>query len=886
MTDDQSTGANALRRQAEARLTDRRHAAENLGLEETKSLVQELRVHQVELELQNEELRRIQSQLEQSRARFSRLFNDAPIGYLTLDGSGLVLQSNKTFMDMVQADIDSLLGKPFTNFVAAEDKNPFWSRYRAFFNRPSGKIIELKVARKDGSTFFARLEGRLEEPEETGAGEKKQPAMMLVVSDVTEERASKNNMEKQARFLQSLLSAIPSPVFYKDRNGRYLGGNEAFEDLIGKPLEQIVGKTVHELWPTRHGADYHEKDLELLESPGKQRYEHTVVDAAGASRDMVFHKSSFLDADMEVAGIVGVIQDVTARKKAEDELRRKLEINAAMAELAETLLSGATMEDTSFLVLKKAQALTGSPYGFTGYFDRQTGHLRSPTLSRDIWTECDLPEKSITFQEFNGLWGWVLKNGKPLLTNRPTQDQRSTGAPVGHIPIDRFLAAPVLIENRTMGIIALCNSEHDYTANDLSVIERLAALFGLSIQRMWAEEDIRAAKEAAEAANLAKSNFLATMSHEIRTPMNAILGFTDLTLDSDITTRQRENLEIVRTSAQHLLNLLNDILDLSKIEAGRVELEENAFNLSDVLEEAARTLSIRATNKGLGFSHRLAPSLPAEVIGDRRRLHQVLFNLIGNAIKFTEKGEVKVDAAAENSTPDKIEVHFTVEDTGIGIPAPKQLEIFDPFTQADSSTTRLYGGTGLGLAISRKLVETMGGVIWVESEEGRGSVFHFTAPFTKISPQESLRPSPPGAVNPAPAAAKTSPILVLLVEDNRINQKLAKAFLEKKGCRALTAESGLQALQILKRETVDLVLMDIEMPGMNGLDAARVIRDLEENTGRRTPIIALTAHAMKGDRERFIASGMDDYLSKPLDSAALYRIIDRYSAAKENDATN
>lgn len=406
-------------------------------------------------------------------------------------------------------------------------------------------------------------------------------------------------------------------------------------------------------------------------------------------------------------------------------------------------------------------------------------------------------------------------------------------------------------------------------------------------------KELDAARTRAEEVTRAKGEFLASISHDIRTPMNAVMGMTELALQGKLAPQQRHYVEAARDSANAAVALINDILEFSRGEAGRIELDRVEFELRPLIQDTIRSLEIRARQKGLKLISQTAPQVPEHVIGDPERLRRIVVNLVANAIKFTQTGEVVFRGEIEpKARADGIvELHFSVRDTGIGIPAERQAAIFEVFAQAEASTSRIYGGTGLGLAICAQLVELMGGKIWVESEAGHGSTFHFTAKFNLpqnmseavlADAKTTKRRERPASTRKITRAER--PLRVLVVDDIPINRELAGEFLRRRGHRVAFAVTGQEALALLQQQAFDAVLMDLEMPEMGGSEATRLIRQSERKTGVHLPIIAMTGHASPADAEASLAAGMDAWISKPIDFGRLFAVVEQEANAEETEA--
>lgn len=620
------------------------------------------------------------------------------------------------------------------------------------------------------------------------------------------------------------------------------------------------------------------------------------------------HNVPIYDQAGQYIAMEGIARDITERKNSEESLSWEAGVNASIVDILQALILSASIDEISSIVLEHAKKITGSKYGYAGYIDEDSGCLVSATLTRDIWDACNIAGKNEVFEKFNGLWGWVLSTKSSVLTNQPAGDSRSSGIPEGHITIVRFLSAPALIGDTLLGQVALANSHRDYTQEDLELVERLASFYALAIHRRRADKELQEAREAAERANTElrdinlhleettvwvkemaaqamlankfKSEFLANMSHEIRTPLNSILGMTELLSDSQLDEQQQKLAGIVRDSSYWLLNVINDILDFSKIEAGKMTIDEICFSIPSLFRDIANLLEVKAREKSLFLATSTDPDIPPVLYGDPGRIRQILLNLVSNAIKFTDQGGVLLSATSESCNDEACTVRFEIEDTGIGLTGEDVDRVFQPFVQADGSITRKFGGTGLGLTISRRLVELMGGAIGVQSESGKGSTFWFTLPL--VVAEDTENSGAPVVATPSLEAEKAGVAgdgaLILLAEDNPTSRELTLLQLAKLGYKADVAGNGREAVEAVAKGAPPyaLVLMDCQMPQMDGLEATRMIRKMELESGRRTPIIAITAHAMKGDREQCLVAGMDDYISKPVLLEQLRSVIGRW----------
>ena len=609
--------------------------------------------------------------------------------------------------------------------------------------------------------------------------------------------------------------------------------NPAAVRILGSNSDRIIGRHIHDIIEYRDSAD---ETISLDEWPIYkglgQRTAYKDIEAIfvrqDQSRVIVGITSTPLYRGDEVAGCLVVLRDITVRRQAEQDLLR---INKAVESASDAI----AIVD-----------VTNRPIYHNKAFVRLFGY---------------------TVYELNAAGGPSIMCADPAVGSEVLDANQQGHSWTGEV---EMLGSDGRAVQILLGADCITD-EHGTTVGFVRIYTDIT-------ERKQAEEKLRKAKEAAEAGDRAKSDFLSTMSHEIRTPMNGVIGMTGLLMETPLSPEQREYVSTIRTSGDCLLKIINDILDFSKIEAGKLELEAHPFDVRKCVDEVLELLKPNAVAKRIALERTISPDVPPFVMGDVTRVRQILFNLVGNAVKFTHEGKITLGVARDKAVDDRLQ--FFVRDTGVGIPNERIDSLFRPFSQADSSTTRKYGGTGLGLAITQRLVRLMNGRIWVESTIDEGSTFHFTIQAKEVSALEQARAErrPPSQrlAKLNQRLAETLPVRILIAEDNPVNQKLAVRVLEKMGYAADVAANGMEVLEALADKRYDIIFMDVQMPEVDGLEATRQIV-AQWPPEKRPKIIAMTANALQGDREKCLAAGMDDYISKPICLEEIQAALERWS---------
>lgn len=666
------------------------------------------------------------------------------------------------------------------------------------------------------------------------------------IRDITEQVQAEEKIRLAHQQLQDIIDFLPDATFVIDHEKKVIAWNRAIEKMTGIRKQDIIGKNNYAYAIPFYGkprpilidlVNMDKEDLEsqytFIEKKGIALFAEAFVPSlfGGKGAYLWGTASPLYDSRGEMIGSIESIRDITERKQVSEALRESEERFRAIFD---------TAEDSIFIKDRSLRYIQVNPA-----MEKLFGLPATELIGK---TDIDL---------FGTVAGAMInKIDLCVLSGEITREEQML--PVNGRPTT-FHAIKVPMQNSSGEIIGICG-----IARDISEQKR-------------AEDNLKAAKEAADAGTRAKSEFLANMSHEIRTPMNAIIGMTELLLETETNPDQKDYVETIRSSGETLLTIINDILDLSKIEGGKMELESQPFDLKSCIDESLNLVAAEASKKRVKLSYAIDDNAPKLIMGDLTRLCQILINLLNNAVKFTDEGEVTIAVSSQQNGKSH-EIHFAVKDTGIGIPEDKMARLFQPFSQVDASTTRKYGGTGLGLAISKRLIEMMGGKMWVESQLGKGSTFHFTiqTEATQRKPINYRENAPSRKIIHANLQTdQDSNLRILLAEDNIVNQKVMLQMLDKLGYQTDIAANGREVLQALECRSYDIVLMDVQMPEMDGMEAARAIRE-RWSTADQPRIIALTAHAMESDKKMCIDAGMDDYLSKPVKIEKLRTALELY----------
>ncbi|GAB3195669.1 PAS domain S-box-containing protein [Pontibacter aydingkolensis] len=763
----------------------------------------------------NTEERKAAQEVKEKNEFIRQVVDTSPSLIFVKNAAGEFSLVNAECARMFGKSIDEIIGSNPSTLYAIEDESIFYNivdkqviaegkevRLEEKFTKPDGEVVWLSTIKKP----FIASNGEVH--------------VLGIATNITEQRKAQQRLGESEELFRLLSENSKDLISLHEPNGRYIYVSKACKELLGYEPEELIGRMPLDiLYPD---------DIELLGQKGNTDYllehknifvQHRLLRKDGTVQWVETNIKPILDADGEVIKIQSAVRDISERRKAEEAMQASEKKYRDLIKYSRAYFCTHNMQG----VLQETNPYMLDMLGYTA--GEMVGHN--------------------------------LKNFLP-------EHHRANFASY----LKEFKT-----KNLVEGIFTVLNKEKEerflfyknYKVDEPGTEPYIICIAQDITDRMHTEQQLKKAKEAAEESARVKENFLANMSHEIRTPMNGIMGMASLLNKSPLNPVQQNYIKIIRQSADNLLVIINDILDIAKIEAGKLELEEIPFNISDTIKSAYQTLIYKAEEKGLVYLTKPLQVSHNILTGDPYRLNQVLLNLLNNAIKFTESGSVTLSCQVLQETKDNLMIEFAVTDTGIGIPPDKLEYIFEGFSQAYSSTTRKYGGTGLGLSICRNLVEMQGGEIWVESHEGEGSSFKFVLTYPKYKDKAFISQQKDKTDFTVLEGTR-----VLLAEDNEVNIFLAKSIMENWKFKVDVAHNGCEAVNMVEQNSYDLVLMDIQMPELSGLDATHLIRSNPDKKKSSIPIIALTANALKGDAEKYLSIGMNAYISKPFEEEDLY----------------
>ncbi len=832
------------------------------------------------------ERKQAEAELRSTEEMLRRFIENAPVAMAMLDSEMRYLHVSRRWLSDYNLDERQIIGR--SHYEVFPDLPEQWKEeYRRCLDGAVIKRAETPFPRADGHTDWIHREIH---PWYDGSGA---IGGIVIMSEMVTERVE---TRQELHKLSLAVEQSPNSIVITNLAGTIEYVNAAFEAISGYARAEVIGNNPRILQSGETPRETYVAMWNALGSGHEWRGEFINRRKNGEVYVEFAQVAPIRQDDGSITHYLAIKEDITERKRIGRELdqhRHHLEerVEARTRELAlanyrlgksdrrmKTMFSlsqeASAMDEQTLLRhgLEQAVRLTDSEIGYLHFVHEDENTLELSTWTADTLKQCDAAYDTHYPVSQAGIWADSVRTREPVLHNDYQGMTGRKGYPEHHAHLIRHMGVPVIDDGKVRMVMGVGNKASDYDDSDVQELQSIGLDLWRIVTRRRAEVALAAAKEAAEGANRAKSAFLANMSHEIRTPMNAIVGLTHLMLRDSRDPGQVDKLRKITDSADHLLSIINDILDISKIEAGKFRFEQVDFDLDDVLGKVHALMVEAAGAKGLAFSVDNESLAHCILRGDPTRLRQALLNYLSNAIKFTEHGSVTLHVRVADSDETSLLIRFAVQDTGIGIAPEQQQRLFHSFEQADSSTTRRYGGTGLGLAITRRLAQLMGGEAGFESEPGVGSTFWFTARFAHCEQHATAAnaaASPPEAV-PAEVTLmrRYRGVRVLLAEDNPINQEVALDLLREAGLTADLARDGNEAVAMAQRTAYDLILMDVQMPGMNGLDATRAIRRLPVHA--TTPILAMTASAFIEDREECLAAGMNDHVGKPVDPDALF----------------
>lgn len=802
--------------------------------------------------------------------------------YLVNPEDGQFVDANRAGYENYGYSYEEILKMTVSDIETTLSSKAAYDQFMSEFTQVGSQLTEGVHRRKDGSTLQVEVALRLLELD-------KNQYVIAVARDIS----ARKRTETQLLKFSQVIAQSPESIVITNLNNEIEYVNDAFVQCTGYQRKEVMGcnprilksghtsdETYQALWATLKRGETWKGEFCNQRKDGSEYIEFAIV-------------SPIKQKDGSISHYVAVKEDITERKRLSKELdnhrnhleqlvsERTQELEQANCELSRhaerqsTLLklSDATQEmsekEMFDFALDEAERLTDSQIGYLHLVNDDQDTIQFFTWSHKTKTGCNAIFDEHYPISKAGIWADAIRSRRPVIHNDYSAEQTKYGLPEGHVHLLRHMSIPVIEEGKVKLVLGVGNKRTSYNDNDMAHIQLIGDGIWKIISRRRMINELEKARRSAEQAAVAKSQFLANMSHEIRTPMNAVLGFTNV-LKSEISDPiQLKRLDKIDLAGHHLLSIINDILDLSKIEAGKLELLMEHFSLADLFDQVQGLVYDLAKQKGLNLKFDLEHS-PNWLYGDPTRLRQALINYIGNAIKFTHQGFVWIRVRLEQEDETGYFMRFEVEDTGIGIKAESLSAVFKAFEQTDVSSTRQHGGTGLGLTITNHIAKMMQGETGVQSVYGKGSTFWFTAHLGRGNSEEYRKKTTLSAAK-AQLTERVTPAHILLVEDNVINQEVAVDLLNKVGLRVECANDGQQALEKVHNGHYDLILMDIHMPNMDGLDATRSIRQFPE--GQNIPILAMTANAFNEDRDKCLAAGMNDFVPKPINLDQLYSAL-------------